>query len=146
MPIYANRIVFGEDPEDPADYYAFEDMVGRLQPKARQLEVMVRPGHPGETLRNTGTRAIPSQIQTMHFVEDWDAAAAAITAYNELRNGAPVEVIQHSTSYGYFRVVEVVELPQTRYSVNNLGALLANTTVQQYCLWTLIGTDPPEDP
>lgn len=150
MPIYANRIVFGEDSEEPEDYYAFEDMVGRLQPKAQQMEISVRPGFRGETFRKTGVRAIPSQIVTMHYVADWQAAADALVAYNDLIDGNPKEVIQHSTSYGYFRIASVVE-HQVQYIGNVIGSILEATeeivpTVQQYIVWTLISTDPPEEP
>ena len=148
MPIYANRIVFGADPEVPADYYPFEDMLGRLQPKAEKLEAFIRPGHRGETLRKTGIRAVPSQIVTVHYVFDWDAAAAAITAYQTLIDGNPYNVIQRGTDFGYWRIVEAVELPQTHYVANVIGSILFDETgelpsVCQYVQWTLISTDAP---
>jgi hypothetical protein len=133
MPLFANSI----------DDFDFEDMFGVLHPKAEQLEVIVRPGRNGEALRKTGVRAVPSQIVTLHYVVGWAGAKNAIDAYIALIDGDPYEVIQRDESYGYFRVLSVVQLPQTRYSVNNVGALLSNTTVRQYCAWTLISTEAP---
>lgn len=143
MPIHVNKIVYGADPEDPEDYFAFEDIQGRLQPKAEQLEVFVRPGHVGETLRKTGVRALPSQILTIHYVADWAAAKAAIESYIGLIDGDPYQIIQHTTSYGYFRVLQVVEV-DARACVNAIGTLIANPTVVQVCQWTVISTEAPE--
>lgn len=143
MPVHANRIVFGDDPDDPLDYYAFEDMRGRLQPKQQQLEVIVRRGHAGESLRETGVRAVPSQILTIHYVEDWTAAKNAITAYGDLI-GSLVQVIQHTTNYGYFKVLGPVVEVDARACANVVGSLIATPTVLQVVQWTLISTDPPE--
>jgi hypothetical protein len=142
MPIHANRIVFGSDPDEPNDYYAFEDMRGRLQPKQQQLEVTVRRGRRGETLRQTGIRAIPSQIQTIHYVEDWEAAKDALVAYGDLV-GALVQVIQHSENFGYFKVLGPVVEVDARACENVVGSLIATPTVLQVVQWTLISTDAP---
>lgn len=149
MPIYANRIVHGTDPDDPADYYPFEDMLGRLQPKQERLEAFVRRGHRGETLRKTGVRGVPFGLVTMHYVLDWAAAKTALLAYADLAEGDQHQIIQHSTNYGWFRVLEVVELPQTRYVANVIGSILQAEqsllpTVQQWVQWTLLGADAPE--
>jgi hypothetical protein len=133
MPVYTNSI----------DAFEFEDMVGRLNPKAEQLEVLLRPGHDGETLRKTGVRAEPSRIVTMHFVADWAAAKAALEAYNALIDGEPYEVIQHDESYGYFRVLNVTEMPQTRFVTAVVGSIIPNASVQQFCQWTLLSTEAP---
>jgi hypothetical protein len=143
MPFHANRIVFGEDPDEPLDYYPFEDMRGRLQPKQQQLEVVARRGHRGETLRQTGIRAVPSQILTVHYVDSWAAAATALTAYGDLI-GALVQVIQHTTNYGYFKVLSPVVEVDARACENVVGSLIANPTVLQIVQWTLISTDAPE--
>lgn len=133
MPVYTNTI----------DAFEFEDMVGRLHPKAEQLEVLIRPGHDGETLRKTGVRAQPSQIVTMHFVADWAAAKAALEAYLGLIDGEAYEVVQHDESYGYFNVLNVVELRQTRFCTNVIGSIVANPSVQQFVQWTLLSTEAP---
>jgi hypothetical protein len=145
MPFHVNKIVFREDPNNPDDYYAFEDMRGRLQPKQQQLEVAARRGHRGETLRETGIRAIPSQILTIHYVEDWTSAQNAITAYGDLI-GALVQVIQHTTNYGYFKVLGPVVEVDARAVETVIGSLIATPTVLQVVQWTLISTDPPEEP
>lgn len=133
MPIYTNSI----------DEFEFEDIVGRLQPKAEQLEVIVRPGRDGEILAKTGVRAVPSQIVTMHYVADWLAAKAALEAYISLIDGDPYEVIQRDETFGYFRVLSVVELPQTRAVTNVIGSIIPNPGVQQFCAWTLISSEAP---
>jgi hypothetical protein len=143
MPFHANRIVFGADPDEPADYYAFEDMRGRLQPKQEQLEKHARRGHRGETMRKTGIRALPSVIQTLHYVEDWTAAKAAMTAYGDLI-GTLVQVIQHTTNYGYFKVDSPVVELHAQAVENVVGSLIATPTVLQIVQWTLISTDAPE--
>lgn len=142
MPFHANRIVFGADPDEPADYYAFEDMRGRLQPKKQQLEVHVSRGQDGESLRETGVRAVPSQVLTVHYVESWATAQTAITAYGDLI-GALVQVIQHTTNYGYFKVLDVVEV-EARAVENVVGSLVTTPTVLQLVQWVLISTNAPE--
>ncbi len=131
MPFHTNTI----------DEFEFEDMRGQLQPKARQLEVMVRLGHDGESVRNTGVRAKPSQVVTVHYVEDWDAAKAAIEAYCDLI-GHRVEVTQHSTDYGYFKVLDVVQVGAQACS-SVVGSILTNPTVLHIVQWTLVSTDAP---
>lgn len=147
MPIHANRIVHGTDPEDPADYYPFEDIRGRLQPKAEKLEVTIRPGHAGETIRKTGIRATPSQIVTVHYVLNWTAAKAALVDYHTLIDGNPYEIIQHSLSYGYFRVLDITEV-DVRAVENVIGSILFEEsgsvpTVLQTLAWTVVSTEAP---
>lgn len=140
-----NSIIF--DPDDEEDgFFQFEDMSGVLHPRTEQMEVIVRPGSDGESLRTTGVRAIPSQVVTMHYVEDLEAAKDAIEAYITLIDGLPYEVVQREISYGFFRVLSVVQLPQSRPSFNNINALLPDTEYRQYCLWTLVATEAPEEP
>ncbi len=133
MPIHTNTI----------GAFAFEDIRGRLQPKAQQLEVIVRPGHAGETTRKTGIRAVPFQVLTLHYVADWAAAKAALVAYvAAIDAGTPLEVVQHSLSYGYFKVLQVTEV-EARACVQSIGTLIANAEVMQVVAWTLLSTDPP---
>lgn len=123
--------------------YEFEDLRGRLQPKAEQLEVIVRPGHAGETTRRTGVRAAPSQLLSVHYVQDWTAAKNALVAYGGLIGVAPVEVVQHSLSYGYFKVLAVTEA-EARAVVNVGGDILVpGSTVLHVVQWTLLSTLPP---
>lgn len=132
MPIHVNTI----------DAFEFEDIRGRLQPKAEQLEVIVRPGHAGETTRRTGVRAVPSQILTLHYVLDWEAARDALVAYTDLIGLEPVEVIQHSLSYGYFKILNVAEA-EARAVVNVTGQLIPGAEVLHVVQWTLLSTNPP---
>lgn len=131
MPAFTNTI----------DDFEFEGLYGRLNPKAEQLEVIVRPGHDGESTRKTGIRAIPSQIVTMHFVADWEAARNAIDAYIDLIGGDPIQVIQNDVDYGLFKVMSVVDTNQTRAVTRVVGSIIPNPQVQQWCQWTLIGTE-----
>lgn len=135
MPFHDNKII------DGVTEYAFENMIGRLQPKAEQLEVVVRRGHAGESLRKTGVRALPSTILTIHYVEDWTAAQNAIDAYDDLI-GEVVQVIQHTTDYGYFKVLGVVE-QDARPVENVVGSLIATPTVIHLVQWQLISTTEP---
>jgi hypothetical protein len=122
--------------------YSFEDIRGRLQPKAQQMEITVRAGLAGEAFRRTGVRAVPSQIQTVHYVADWAAARDAINAYIGLIDGHPYEIIQHSHTYGYFRVAQVAEV-EARAVENVVGSIVATPTVLQICQWTVISTEAP---
>lgn len=131
MPAFTNTI----------DDFEFEGLYGRLNPKAEQLEVIVRPGHAGESTRRTGIRGAPSQIVTMHFVADWEAARNAIDAYIDLIDGNPYQVIQNDVDYGLFKVLNVVEMPQTHACTRVNGSIIPNPQVQQWCQWTLIGTE-----
>lgn len=133
MPIHTNTI----------GAYSFEDIRGQLQPKQQQLEVIVRPGLRGESTRKTGVRGTPFQITTLHYVLDWDAAQDAMVTYLDLIHaGAPVEVIQHSLSYGYFKVLQVAQV-EARACVNVIGQLVPNAELLQMVAWTLLSTDPP---
>lgn len=133
MPAFTNSI----------DEYLFEGLYGRLNPKAEQLEVIVRPGHKGETTRRTGVRGAPSQIVTMHYIADWEAARNAIDAYTDLIDGRPYQVIQNDVDYGWFKVLNVVEMPNTHACTRVNGSILSDPGVQQYCQWTLISTEAP---
>jgi hypothetical protein len=132
MPFHLNTI----------DEYQFEDIRGRLQPKAQQMEITVRAGVSGEAFRRTGVRAEPSQIQTLHYVADWDAARSAIQAYQALIDGNPYEIIQHTHTYGYFRIAKVTEVSAQAVE-NVVGSIIATPTVLHICQWTVISTEAP---
>jgi hypothetical protein len=106
------------------------------------MEITVRAGIAGEAFRRTGIRAAPSQIQTVHYVVDWEAAKNALVAYNDLIDGNPYEIIQHTTNYGYFRVAQVAEV-EARAVENVVGSIVATPTVLQICQWTVISTEAP---
>lgn len=143
MALHANRIVYGADVDDPNDYFAFEAMRGRLQPKSEQLEVLIRPGRHGESIRTSGVRGAPSQIVTVHYVTDWTAAANAIASYVTLKDGLPYKFIQHTTYYGYFKILEVVEVDAAA-CVNVIGSIEPNPQVVQVCQWTVISAIAPD--
>jgi hypothetical protein len=126
MPVHTNTI----------DAYEFEDIRGSLQPRSEELEVFSRPGLDDTTVRLTGVRGRPTQIQTMHYVADFTAAKNAISAYVQLKDGSGYEIVQHSVSFGDFRILDVVEL-QARAVTNVTGSLIASPTVMQVCLWTV---------
>lgn len=132
MPIHINRIAG----------YDFEDIRGRLQPTAEKLEVFIRPGIDFEYVRKTGVRGAPSQIQTLHYVESWASAATALEAYVSLIDGSVYEIIQHTTSYGYFRILDVTEL-NAQAVANVIGSIVTTPTVLQLCGWTVVSSEPP---
>lgn len=126
MPIHTNTIAS----------YQFEDIRGSLQPESEEIELFSRPGKDGSTVRLTGVRGRPVQIQTTHYVESFTAAKNAISAYVQLKDGGNVEIVQHTVSFGNFRILDVVEL-QARAVTSVTGSLVANPTVMQVCLWTV---------
>lgn len=126
MPIHTNTI----------DSYEFEDIRGSLQPESEELELFSRPGKDGTTVRLTGVRGRPTQIQTLHYVADFTAAKNAISDYVQLKDGGNVEIVQHTVSFGNFRILDVVEL-QARAVTNVTGSIIATPTVMQVCLWTV---------
>lgn len=144
MALLTNLIVF--DPEDEEEgFFAFDDIVAAFQPKMQQLEVIVRGGVDGEALRETGVRAKPSQMRTLHAFADRGDAKAALEEYRALMDGLPYEIIQHDESFGFFRVLDIVAQPLTPIAVG-CGYLVANPTVLQVLDWVVISTDAPEGP
>lgn len=136
------KIIYGAG---PSDFYQFDDLIGDLQPKLPQIEVIVRAGRPGEQLRDTGVRALPSQVATLEVVATRAAAIDAIAEYAALIDGLPHEVIQHGQSFGFFRVVAIVP-KEPRPCANYLGSVSGLTSGFLLAVtWTLIGTDPPPE-
>jgi hypothetical protein len=126
MPVHTNTI----------DAYEFEDIRGSLQPRSEELEVFSRPGLDDTTVRLTGVRGRPTQIQTMHYVADFTAAKNALSAYVQLKDGNNYEIIQHSVSFGDFRILDVVQV-SARAVTNVVGSLISGATVEQICQWTV---------
>jgi hypothetical protein len=129
-------------PENSIGAYDFDALNGRLQPKAEQLEVIVRPGHDGETTRKTGVRGLPSQIQTLHYVADRTAAQTAIVAYTALIGAAPQEITQRDVSFGYFKIINVVEV-LVADCMKVVNPLIADPTAVQIVQWTVVSTEAP---
>jgi hypothetical protein len=126
MPIHTNTI----------DAYEFEDIRGSLQPRSEELEVFSRPGVDDTTVRLTGVRGRPVQIQTMHYVADFTAAKNALSAYVQLKDGSSYEIVQHTVSFGDFRILDVVQV-SARAVANVVGSIVPNATVEQICVWTV---------
>lgn len=125
MPIHTNTI----------DAFEFRDIQGNLQPKSPQLEVLVRGGHAGESIRTTGTRGVPCQIRTLTYQDNWDNARDALIAYTELKDGTPYEIVQHSSSMGLWKVLDVVQESARACMFQQQEA------VQRYCIWTVVSTN-----
>jgi hypothetical protein len=119
------------------DAYQFEDLRGMIVPRSEDIELLARPGKDDTTARLTGVRGRPFAVVTMHYVADFEAAATAISEYVQLKDGNPYEVIQHSISFGFYRVLDVVEAVPPRAVASVVGSIIANPTVQQFCQWTL---------
>lgn len=125
--------------------FFFDDILGALQPKAQQLEVILRPGVDGESLRETGVRAIPSPIRTLHAFLDRGDALTALEQYLTLIDGNPYEIVQHDESYGFFRVL-AIQNQQLLPIATGAGWLVDNPTVLQILDWVVLGTEPPPEP
>lgn len=126
MPVHTNTI----------DAYQFEDIRGSLQPRSEELEIFARPGKDDTTVRLTGVRGRPTQIITVHYVADFTAAKNALSSYVQLKDGASYEIVQHSISFGDFRILDVVEV-ESRAVANVIGSLISGATVRQICQWTV---------
>lgn len=140
MPV--NRIIYGD--EGANEFYGFDDMQGDLQPKQPQLEILARPGRDGERLRDTGTRAVPSRITTLLWVDDRADHLDLLDDYIALIDGDPYEIKQHGESYGYFRIVGVS--PRQPIACLNVTGHVGGGTPQimQIIDWVVISTDAPE--
>lgn len=138
-----HQIIYGTGEDD---FVEFDAMRGRLQPRNEQPEVIVRPGKDGQIIRLTGVRGVPVRITTKHHVADWTAAKSAIDFYGSLIGGeTPVEIVQNDVSYGYFEILEVVEI-EALPCINARGTIISNPTVIQFCGWTVLSveyTPPP---
>lgn len=126
MPVHTNTI----------DAYEFEDIRGSLQPRSEELEVFSRPGKDETTVRLTGVRGRPVQIQTMHYVASFEAARNFLSSYVQLKDGDNYEIVQHTVSFGDFRILDVVQV-SARAVTNVVGAILPGATVEQVCQWTV---------
>jgi hypothetical protein len=107
-----NRIIFDQtDPDDPANYYAFDDIVGALDPKQNEAQVIERFGVDGETVRLLATRAANSRAVFVRYLADRATALSAIEAYVDLIDGNPYELIQHGESFGYWKILRINPQP-----------------------------------
>lgn len=136
---YENRIIYGD--EGLGEYYGFDDMVGSLQLQREELQVLTRIGQTGERLRQTGTRAKPTQIETFLYVDDVaDAIAFLENDYFPLLDGAAYEVKQAGESFGNFRVLDIQSHPLVAVS-NVIGHIGGGTpTYLQRLTWAILAT------
>lgn len=134
-----NRIIYGD--EGQGEFYGFDDMVGALQPKREELQVLTRIGQDGERLRKTGVRARPTRLQTVLFVDDLNDANLLLgTDYISLIDGSSVEIVQYGQSFGNFRVIDVAqdELQAVSNVIGNIGG--GTPTYEQRLTWIVLGT------
>lgn len=130
------------DLEDPLTYFPFDDLLAAFQPKAVQLEVIVRPGVDGESLRETGVRADPTPMRTLFYVGDRGDAKSAIVAYIQLIDGNPYEIIQHGESWGFYQVLKVNPLP-TIPCATAAGTIIPNPGILLVVDWLVLSTEAP---
>jgi hypothetical protein len=145
MAILANYIITDADDfdvGDPDTYLPFDDLIAAFQPKAEQLEVIVRPGRDGEIMRETGVRADPTPMRTLLYVVDRGDTLDAIEAYVTLIDGLPYEIIQHGESFGFFRVLKVNPLPLVPCAAC-AGSLISNPGILLAVDWLVISTEEP---
>jgi hypothetical protein len=149
MALAYNHIVFDsgnyDPPGDVSGAYLFDDMIAAFQPKAQQLEILLRRGRDGEELRETGIRAKPSVMTTVRAVEDREGALENLEEYTALQDGNPYEIINHGVSWGFFRILDVNPRPLLPLAAT-AGFLTANATVLQVLDWVVISTEAPEEP
>lgn len=126
MPVHTNTIAG----------YQFEVLRNSLQPSSEEMELFTRPGKDGVTVRLLGLRGRPHQIFTVHYVADFEAAKDALSTYVALKDGDSYEIVQHSVSFGDFRILDVVEV-DARAVANVNGSILPNPGVMQVCQWTV---------
>ena len=121
---------------DPGSFFAFDDIIGDLQPKQAEAQVIERFGSDGETVRLLATRAANSQAVFIRYFVDRDTAVAAVASYvNTLITGEPYELIQHGTSFGFFKVLRIE--PQMVRPCIVAGALTTGSTVGLFMRFTL---------
>jgi len=120
----------------------FVDLQGRIQPRSEQPEVFVRPGKDDVTIRLTAVRGRPVKLRSVNYVADWDAAKTAINAYISMKDGTAYAIIQHTTAYGNYLVLDVVELI-ARAVTNVVGGLAGGEEIHQVCEWTVIHESNP---
>jgi hypothetical protein len=121
------------------DEFTFDDMLGALQPKQPNVDVLVRGGHDGETFRYTGTRAEPSVVQTLRYWASRDDAIDVFAVYNALIDGTGYEVFQHDFSWGLFKVLKIKHLGIEAVGPST-GTIEANPVCLQRIEWTLVST------
>jgi hypothetical protein len=151
MPLLPNLIVLDpdaylSDPEDDENFYAFDQMRGVFQPKQQQLEGIVRPGHDGESTRETGVRGDPFAIRTTLYVPTRQDAVNAIAEYIALVDGNPYNVIQNGQSWGYFKILKVAQAGEPIPCASVIGTLIDNPEIKHVVDFTILSTDPPPTP
>lgn len=128
MPVLTNKI----------DTLFFDDLRGNIPLREQQLETFTRPGIDGVGFRKTGKRSRPATMRTTHYVADWAAAESAITAYQALVDVDPVVIIQHSNSWGTFKIMSVKQV-EAKAVTSVIGSIVNNPQVLQICEWTILG-------
>ena len=150
MAYLPNLIAFDLDVFDPEDlegtsaaYYAFDSIDGPPQPRQEQHEIFVRPGHDGETMRETGVRGVPYQIRTVLYVQDRQDAVDALADYTDLVDALPKYLIINGQGWGYVRVLNVAHAVMIPCGSVN-GSLISSPTIKHVVVFTLLGTEAPE--
>jgi hypothetical protein len=141
-----NRIVIDPDNyPDPGSYFAFDDMVGALQPMKQTTEVLERPGHRAQSIRLAGIRAPDSRITTVRYWVDGNDAILALASYVTLLDGNPYPVIQHGRQWGTFVFLSpLVQAAPLLPVAMAAGTIEPFPTVMQSLSWILRNTDPPD--
>lgn len=117
--------------------YQFEDIRNSLIGASQTFEDLSRPGKDGTAVRLLGVKGRPHQIFTFHYVADFEAARDAINAYSELKDGSAYPIIRHSTEFGNFRILDVIEV-SARAVANIVGQTIVDSpSVEQVCQWTV---------
>jgi hypothetical protein len=152
MAYLPNLIAYDLDDFDPEDiegsddtYYGFDSIDGPPQPRQEQHEVFVRPGHDGETMRETGVRGVPYQIRTVLYVADRQDAVDALDAYVDLVDGLPKYLIINGRGWGYVRVLNVANAGMLPCG-SVIGSLISSPTIKHVVVFTLLATEAPPEP
>jgi hypothetical protein len=125
------------------DTFDFDALVGDLDLPGEKVEVFTRPGIDGHGAREVGSRGVPTKLQAMLYVADWDDVETKLAAYKAIAGTDPVTIIKNGTTWGKFLIIEVRNLPSTHAVLHAIGSITAgNPEVRMNTEWTVLYSGP----
>jgi len=115
----------------------FFDLVGHIVYAQEKIELFERPGVDGLGARRTGSRAVPFELTSVTYHQNWSTALAALGVYHQLPGNNPVALVRNGTDHGVFLVLEVSEV-STQAVLTVAGVGVPSTyEIRQVVQWVL---------
>jgi hypothetical protein len=111
MPIHDNSI--GAE--------SFQDLIGTIAPRQKQIEIIERPGVDDFGARNSGKRGKPFELVSIGYYESFESFHNKMADYLDLKDSLQI-LTRNSVIYGNVIIEEITEHKQPQAVLNVAGA------------------------